>query len=222
MREPAALPARGLYALTPDGIDDTDALCALVEAALAGGTALVQYRDKVRGRRTRHTRALRVRALCRAAGVPFVVNDDIALAAAVAADGAHVGRDDPPLAAARAALGPRAIIGVSCYDSLARAREAAAAGADYVAFGSFYPSSSKPQATPCPLTLLDDARRELALPIVAIGGITPDNAPDLVRHGADFLAVISAVFASADVRVAARRFADLFTERPPGDTPPHA
>lgn len=210
MSDPARLPPGGLYALTPDGVTDTAALRALVAAALAGGAALVQYRDKQAEQATRHARAEVLLALCRAAGVPLIINDDVRLAATIGADGVHLGRDDPPLADARMVLGADALIGVSCYDSLARARAAAAAGADYVAFGSFFASPSKPAATRCPLTLLDAAQRELALPIVAIGGITPENAADLVHRGADFLAVISAVFGATDVRAAARRFASLF------------
>lgn len=210
MSDASALPRRGLYALTPDGVADTSALRALVADALAGGAALIQYRDKQADTAARQARATTLLALCRAAGAPLIINDDVALAAALGADGVHLGRDDPPLADARAALGPRAIIGVSCYDSLTRARAAAAGGADYVAFGSMFPSSSKPAASACSVALLSTARAELSLPIVAIGGITPDNAAELVRRGADFLAVISAVFSAGDIRAAARRFASLF------------
>lgn len=201
---------RGLYALTPDGIDDADDLTARVSASLRGGAVLVQYRDKEATVPQRLTRARAVLAACRAARVPLIVNDDPALAAAIGADGVHLGRDDAAPAAARALLGADAIIGVSCYDSLARARAAAAAGADYVAFGSFHPSPTKPRATPCPLAVLGAARAELDLPLVAIGGITLDNAAELLSHGADLLAVISAVFAADDVEAATRAFAARF------------
>ncbi|MEW9625578.1 thiamine phosphate synthase [Rhodanobacter geophilus] len=197
---------RGLYAITDGPRAD---LPEAVAQALAGGARVLQYRDKSADAARRHAEATVLRQLCDRYAVPLIVNDDIALAAAVGAAGVHLGRDDDDLAAARAALGPGAIIGVSCYDSLERARAAAAVGADYVAFGAFFPSPTKPQAARAPLELLRQSAA-LGVPRVAIGGITPDNAPSLVEAGADFLAVISAVFAAPDVRAAAQRFARLY------------
>jgi thiamine-phosphate pyrophosphorylase len=199
-------PSHGLYAIT-DG-PRTD-LPAAVAQALAGGARVLQYRDKTTDAARRHAEATALKQLCDTHAVPLIVNDDVALAGAVGAAGVHLGRDDDDVAAARAALGPGAIIGVSCYDSLARAHAAAAAGADYVAFGAFFPSPTKPQAVRASLDLLRQSAA-LGVPRVAIGGITPDNAPSLVEAGADFLAVISAVFAAPDVRAAAQRFARLY------------
>jgi len=199
-------PARGLYAIT-DG-PRTD-LPAVVAQALAGGARVLQYRDKTADARRRHADAIALRQLCDLHAVPLIVNDDVALAVAVGAAGVHLGRDDGDVAAARAALGAGSIVGVSCYDSLQRARSAAAAGADYVAFGAFFPSPTKPHAARASPDLLRQSAT-LGLPRVAIGGITPDNAPSLVEAGADFLAVISALFAAPDVQAAARCFARLY------------
>lgn len=203
-------PLRGLYAITPAYQTQDAPLTEQVQLAIAGGARLIQYRDKTdeADRRRREVGALL--AVCRAAGVPLIVNDDVELALSAGADGVHLGRDDPDPAAARRRLGAGAVIGVSCYDQLARAREAQAAGADYIAFGRFFRSASKPQATPADPELLRQARRELDLPLVAIGGITPDNAPALLAAGADLLAVIHGVFGQGDVRAAAQGYARLF------------
>lgn len=206
-----ALPRRGLYALTPDDAGDIDALVARVLAVVAGGATLVQYRDKPAPPAARRRRAEALVRACHAAGVPLIVNDDVTLAAETGAAGVHLGRDDAPLAEARAALGTQALIGVSCYDSLARAREAVAAGADYVAFGSVYPSSTKPGAVRCSLEVIAAAHAELSVPIVAIGGITPENAKPVVAAGASLLAVIGALFERGDGATAARAFAPAFT-----------
>ncbi|HWP94938.1 MAG TPA: thiamine phosphate synthase [Gammaproteobacteria bacterium] len=202
---------RGLYVITDASLTPGPRLATAVAAALRGGARLVQYRDKTADESRRHTEASTLRSLCRAHGVPFIVNDDVELAAAVGADGVHLGRDDASLPAARARLGPDAIIGASCYDSLARALDAEANGADYVAFGSFFPSPTKPHAIPAPLALLGEARRRLHIPICAIGGIRTDNAAVLLTAGADMLAVVSGVFGADDVEAAAREFAHLFT-----------
>ena len=208
---PAAL--RGLYAITPV-TRDTEALAGKVAAALAGGAALVQYRFKDLAPALALTQARRLAALCAGADVPFVVNDSVPLAAAVGA-GVHLGRDDESPRAARVLL-REALIGVSCYDQPERAREAAAEGADYVAIGSVFASPTKPAAVRAPLALLARAR-EAGLPVVAIGGITPANAPAAIAAGADMVAVISAVFDAPDVEAAARRFARLFAHDPHGE-----
>ena len=200
-----ALP-RGLYLLTPETAD-TAALLRLVGAAIAGGAVLVQYRDKSADGRRRLQQAMQLRDLCRAHGVPLIVNDDAALAQSGGRRRRAPGRGDGDIAAARDLLGADAIIGASCYDSLDRAAAMAAAGADYLAFGSFFPSPTKPAARAEPALLREAAR--LGKPRVAIGGITPDNAPALVDAGADLLAVISAVVDAADPRAAAQAFATL-------------
>ena len=204
---PARFSGRGLYVITDGPRPD---LLAVTRQALEGGAQLLQYRDKTRDPVRQHEEALALKALCAEFGIPMIVNDDVALAHAVGADGVHLGEDDGDIAAARAILGTQAIIGVSCYDSLDRARAMKAAGVDYVAFGAFFPSPTKPEARPAPPELLRQSAA-LGLPRVAIGGITPDNGGDLIDAGADYLAVISAVFGADDVRASARRFADLFS-----------
>lgn len=205
--------ARGLYVITDPGLIGGAKLAPAVEAALRGGAAMVQYRDKRTGKSRRLREVKELLALCRHYGVPLIVNDDVPLARQSGADGVHLGRDDADPAQARAVLGPRAMIGISCYDSLQHAYEAARAGADYVAFGSFFPSATKPDAAPASLELLHEARRQLDIPIAAIGGIMPDNGAALIRAGADWLAVIRGVFATPDIEAAARRYAALYTNQ---------
>lgn len=201
---------RGLYAITDGTLTPGDKLPAAVEAAIRGGARLVQYRDKSSDAVRRLSEARALAALCRGHGVSFIVNDDVELASESGADGVHLGREDSSLAAARVHLGPRALIGVSCYDSLQNAVTAAHGGADYVAFGSFHASGSKPGAVRAPVELLAQARRELSIPICAIGGITPGNGAALIAAGAEMLAVIRGLFAAADVTAAARDYARLF------------
>jgi thiamine-phosphate pyrophosphorylase len=198
----------GLYALTPDE-PDTQVLVAKVSAAVAGGAAAVQYRNNPADPALRSAQAQALAGLCRAAGVPLVVNDDLDLALAVEAAGVHLGREDGDLAAARRRLGPGRLLGASCYDRLDLAERAVAAGADYVAFGSMFASPTKPAAVRAPLALLGAARR-LGRPVVAIGGITPDNAPAIIAAGADALAVITALFEAGDIAGRARALKDLF------------
>jgi thiamine-phosphate pyrophosphorylase len=200
---------KGLYAVTPE-TSDSDWLCARVEAVLAGGARIIQYRSKGSDARCRGQQVGRLVDVCGARGALLIINDDVALAREVGADGVHLGSEDIPVADARAELGDRALIGVSCYDSLARARQAQSEGADYVAFGSFFPSSVKPGALRAPLELLLAARPVIDLPIVAIGGITPENGRRLVEAGADALAVISALFQVPDSCLAAQAFTALF------------
>ena len=201
---------RGLYAITDAVLLPDDRLIGAVERALLGGARLIQYRDKSHDAARRLTQAQALDELCQRYKVPLIINDDAELAAQVGAAGVHIGQDDPDLATARARLGPKAIIGVSCYDRLDLALAAERAGADYVAFGAFFPSPTKPHEIRPPIALLREARAALTVPIVAIGGITPDNAPLLLNAGADALAVVSAVFAQPDIQAAARRFAILF------------
>ena len=203
---------RGLYVITdPELITATD-LPERVEAALAGGAVLVQYRDKHADPAARAERARAILSRCRAYGVPLLINDDVELAAILGADGVHLGRDDADAAAARRRLGPRALIGVSCYNQLARAEIAVAAGADYVAFGRFFPSRTKPDARQAEPDLLRRARLRLNVPVAAIGGIDADNGAALVAAGADLLAVIHGVFGRSDVTAAARSITALFDQ----------
>jgi len=198
---------RGLYLITPDEPDDA----RLVERTepLLAFAACLQYRNKRAPALQRRQQADALRSLCAVRGIPFLVNDDAALAATVGADGVHLGEHDGAIATARALLGNEAIVGVSCYDDIQRARVAAAQGADYLAFGAFFASATKPDARRAPIDL-PAAARSLGLPLVAIGGITPDNAPALLAAGIDMLAVISGVFDAPDPVVAARAYAACF------------
>ena len=201
---------RGLYVLTP-AEPDTAALVARVAASLQGGAAIVQFRAKEASAALALEQALALRALCDAHRALFIVNDSPRLAADVGADGVHLGREDGAVATARRLL-PEGIVGISCYDQPARARQAAADGADYVAIGSLFASSTKPGAVRAPLGAVGEARAA-GLPVAAIGGITADNARQAIAAGADMVAVIAAVFDAPDVRAAARRIADCFDSR---------
>jgi thiamine-phosphate pyrophosphorylase len=204
----------GLYAITPDATD-SQALIQRVRAAMHGaapqGWAALQYRNKLAGARQRASEARALADICAGFGVPLIINDDVELALAVGADGAHLGGDDGDLPKARARLGTR-LLGASCYDRLDLARHAVSAGADYVAFGSVYPSRTKPGAVRASLELFGQARA-LGVPLVAIGGITLENAAQVVRAGANCVAVISAVFDAPDPAARARAFTELFLTR---------
>ena len=199
----------GIYALTSETAD-TAQLLTQVEAALAGGVAAVQYRDKSDDVARRHEQASELVALCHRFGVPLIVNDDLRLADLCDADGVHLGRDDGSLREARIILGKDRFIGASCYQSLELAQAAQAMGADYVAFGSFFASPTKPAAPRAGLDLLRDATAVIQVPLVAIGGITLANAPQLLDAGADSLAVLSAVFDVHDIQAAAHDLNQLF------------
>ncbi len=201
---------RGLYAITDTASLHDAALIDACAEVLEGGAQALQYRDKSTDSERRQREASALVALCERHGVPLIVNDDVELAAAVGAHGVHLGRDDAAMATARVRLGPAAVIGLSCYDDATRARLAVQSGADYVALGSFFPSPTKPQAARAGLELLRQVRRDCPLPLVAIGGITPDNGASLVAGGADMLAVISGLFADSDPRAAAARYAALY------------
>ena len=198
---------RGLYLVTPDD-SDSARLRARVAPLLPFATWL-QYRNKAADERLRAEQATLLQGLCADAGVPLIVNDDPRLAADVGAAGVHVGAGDAAVEAARALLGPGAIVGVSCYDEPARARDAAARGASYVAFGAMFPSPTKPGARRATPALLREARG-LGLPVVAIGGITPENAAVPIAAGADLVAVIGGVFDAPDPVAAARALRACF------------
>lgn len=202
-------PARGLYAITGRH-DDAAGLLAWARAVLEGGAVCLQYRDKQSDAAERHARARALAGLCRAFGRPLLVNDDPRLAADAGAAGVHLGRDDPRIDAARALLGADALVGVSCYGDADRAAELAGQGADYLAFGAFAASATKPGARLADPAVLARARR-LGLPVVAIGGITPDNGGALLAAGADLLAVVGGLAGPPEqAREAARRYAALF------------
>jgi len=200
---------RGLYAITPDGLRGRE-LLDRAEAALRGGARLLQYRDKSADQDRRLADALALHELCMDHDALLIINDDVELCRASGAQGVHLGEDDTALEEARAHLGADIIIGISCYNDLARARRAAAAGADYLAFGAIFPSSTKPGARKAGLELLRRARGELSLPLVAIGGITPENAPSVIETGVDMVAMIQGLFAQADIAEAARAIAQQF------------
>ena len=201
---------RGLYAITPDE-PDTERLLARVRPVLQAGATWLQYRNKPAGEDLRTEQAMALLPLCRSAGVPLIINDDWALAAAIGADGAHLGEDDGEIALARHELGPDCILGASCYDDVRLARQAVFAGASYVAFGAFFPSSTKPNARRARPEMLTEAAA-LGVPRVAIGGISPDNARSLVAAGADLVAVISGVFDAPDPAAATRAYLSCFEE----------
>jgi thiamine-phosphate pyrophosphorylase len=200
----------GLYAIADTNTLGDARLLPAVRAAIGGGAHIIQYRDKSSDAAGRERQARALAALCHETGTTFLINDDVGLAAAVGADGVHLGRGDVPVAQARTRLGSGKLIGVSCYNELARALRAQESGADYVAFGSFFPSRTKPEAVHATPALLTEARRALHAPIVAIGGITPENGAELITAGATALAVIDGIFGQADPGAAAARYVHLF------------
>jgi len=200
---------RGLYLVTPDW-EDTDRLLATTGQALEAGAALVQYRNKTASTALRHEQAAALLALCRRHGRPLIINDHVELCQQLDADGVHVGGLDAPVAAVRAALGPSKIVGASCYGQLALAQSAQDAGASYVAFGGFYPSKVKVYEVSTPLHIVAQAKAQLQVPVVVIGGMTAVNARPLVELGADLVAAISSVYAAEKPFEGAREFVNLF------------
>lgn len=203
----------GLYAVTPD-VANTTALIAMTHQALAGGARLVQYRNKSADAVLRLEQAGALLQLCRTYNAPLIVNDHVEVAVEVDADGVHLGREDVAttgIAEARRRLGAGKIIGVSCYNRLESAVEAEQQGVDYVAFGTFFISATKPGAMVAAADLLRRAKQKLSIPVVAIGGITPDNAAELLAQGADAVAVIDALFSAPDIQSAAEKFSRLFS-----------
>ncbi|RKZ37965.1 MAG: thiamine phosphate synthase [Gammaproteobacteria bacterium] len=202
------LPLRGLYAITDNKLIKTEKLIDTVEQAIIGGAKIIQYRDKSNKRHFEQAQALSY--ISKKYQVPLLINDDVALALQVGADGVHIGKNDVELSTARAVLGKDAIIGVSCYNQLTKAQQAINAGADYVAFGRFFSSRTKPEAVWCSVEKLRQARKMFHCPLVAIGGITPDNGAELIKAGADCLAVINGLFGQIDVTASAQQYARLF------------
>jgi len=201
---------RGLYVITDTALIPDEQFSARVAAALRGGARIVQYRDKRDSPALRLKLATEMVRLCREHNALSIINDDIELAARVGADGVHIGQDDAALSHARERLGQGAIIGVSCYNRLDLALEAEQQGADYVAFGAFFPSRTKPNAVPASLDLLREAKNKLAIPVCVIGGINVQNAVPLIASGADMTAVISDVFAAQNIETSAQFLSKLF------------
>ena len=202
----------GLYAITPEE-PDTDILLGKVAQALRGGASTVQYRNKTGGADLRREQGRALAALCRQADARFIVNDDLALALELDADGVHLGGDDGDLAMARKQLGPGKLLGASCYNRIDLAQAAADAKADYLAFGSVFDSVTKPAAVRAPLAIFAEARRKFSQPLVAIGGITLQNAAQVFAAGAGAVAVISALFDAGDIAERAAGFTRLYQQQ---------
>lgn len=199
----------GLYAITDDTLL-AGRLVTSVQAVLAGGCRILQYRSKQASAECQLDEARQLLTLCQQHGATLLINDNVQLAARVGAHGVHLGQQDTPIQAARAALGNNAIIGITCHDSITLALQAQAAGADYVAFGRFFASGTKQSAPPADLSVLRKAQQELHIPVVAIGGITLDNAPSVLAAGADMLAVVGDVFNNHDITARAQAYHTLF------------
>lgn len=203
---------KGLYGITDaDLMPDTATLLKMVEKSLKGGARIIQYRDKSSDLRNRVEQASALNHLCQKYKTPLLINDDAGLAAGIGATGVHLGQSDGAVSEAREMLGEEAIIGVTCHDQISLALTAEKEGADYVAFGAFFPSKTKPNAKPAPMSLLEEAKSELNIPIVAIGGITVDNAQHIIDVGADMIAVIHALYAANNITQQAQQFTRQFS-----------
>jgi len=201
----------GLYAITDSALIPAENFSDTVEQAILGGTKIIQYRDKTQDATKQFEQAYILRQLCQKYHIPLIINDNIELARQIKADGVHLGKQDENIATARAILGDKAIIGISCYNQLNLAEHAVKMGADYIAFGRFFNSPTKPNAVQASIDLLRQAKQRFKnIPIVAIGGITPENGKQLIEAGADCLAVISGVFGQTDVKMATQQYAELF------------
>lgn len=200
----------GLYAVTDASVTDPDKMFQNVEQALLGGARCIQFRDKSDNHEQRLQTSIVLRELTRRLNALFFINDDVDLAKEVSADGVHLGQDDTDLGKAREQLGQHSLIGISCYNRYELAEEAAKQGADYVAFGSFFSSSTKPDAVKADIQLLHRAKQQLGIPVVAIGGITVNNGLSLIEAGADMLAVVDGIFGQTDITAATRQFCSLF------------
>jgi thiamine-phosphate pyrophosphorylase len=200
----------GLYSVTDERLIAPEQFPLTVEQILQGGSNIIQYRNKSHDNKLRQTQCLELRQLCNQHNALFIVNDDIELARQVNADGVHLGQDDCSISEARAQLGEEAIIGASCYNRFGLAQQAQKEGADYVAFGSFFTSTTKPDACAASIELLAQAKQHLSIPVCAIGGIDIDNAASVVNGGADMIAVISGLLTQPDVASAARELSAVF------------
>jgi thiamine-phosphate pyrophosphorylase len=199
-----------LYAITDSQLLAGDKLFSAVKAALNGGCKLVQYRDKSNNHQQRLAEAKTLLSLCSQHNAKLLINDDVSLAQEIGAHGVHLGQSDTNAVAARIILGSSAIIGITCHDSLTLAQQALKDSANYIAFGRFFPSSTKPDARPAPVSLISEARAQFgSTPIVVIGGITLDNGKQLLNAGADMLAVCHSLFSAEDITAQARKFIEL-------------
>lgn len=201
----------GLYAITDESLMPESNFVYQAEQALLGGAKIIQYRDKSNNSKKRLFQATELKKLCQQYNALLIINDDIALAKTVQAHGLHLGKDDATINMARQQLGSGSIIGISCYDQLSLALAAEKASADYIAFGAFFPSPTKPQARAVNPELLQTAKGQLKIPICAIGGITTDNANAVIKQGADMTAVITSLFSSDDIQATASHFTRLFS-----------
>ena len=201
---------RGLYAITDEHLIPESAFAAAIEQALSGGTAIIQYRDKSGSETKRLEQASVLRSLCNKYRASLIINDDIELAKAVAADGVHLGEDDLSVEQARLILGNNAIIGISCYNQLKLGTRAQTAGADYVAFGAVFTSPTKPHARSASCELISEAKAQLDIPVCAIGGIDKSNVESVIEAGADMTALISGLFTEPDIRLTAEHISRLF------------
>ena len=200
-------PKTGVYAITQTNGKSSESIIQQVLAAIKGGVSVIQYRDKNPDDVVYLAKELL--AICQHHQIPLIINDNADLARQIGADGVHIGKDDGGIAAARKILGPDAIIGLSCYDNINTALQAQANGVDYVAFGRFFPSSSKPLASPAHCETLRQAKQQINIPIVAIGGILPENGKQLLDAGADVLAVIGGLF-DHNAEQSAKAYLNLF------------
>jgi len=201
---------KGLYAITDTANLSSELMLTRTEEILRAGAKLLQYRNKQANENTRIAEAEQILDLCRKYSVPLIINDDIALALQTGADGVHLGKTDSSIADAREHLGDKAIIGCSCYNDLDRAQQAAKSGADYIAFGAFFSSPTKPEAAHATPDIIQTAKLKFKLPVVAIGGITPENGQSLIEAGADMLAVISGLYASNDPFNTTKQYIKMF------------
>ena len=199
----------GLYAISDCENLSTNELLDKTEKILNVGVSLFQYRNKEIDQNKKRELALELQSLCKMHNTPFIVNDDLELAQNISADGVHLGKDDADINIARKHLGNK-IIGISCYNDIERAIFAEKYGADYIAFGSFYPSSTKPDAKVATIELLKKSKSRLTIPVVAIGGITPENGKELIAASVDYLAIISGLYASPDIVCATKAYKNLF------------
>ena len=201
----------GIYAITPDLIDTTN-LVMLTQQVLISGVQLIQYRNKIADNALKLEQAALLSTLCHEFNTPLIINDDLDLTIKVGADGVHLGAEDITVVEARRRLGPGKIIGASCYNKLRYAIEAENYGADYVAFGSFYISSTKPGAVSAPISLLHKAKQCLQIPVVAIGGVDSENIVELAYKGADAVAISSSIFNSINIQLETKKLSCIFKQ----------
>jgi len=201
---------KGLYAITDTANLSSELMLTRTEEILRAGAKLLQYRNKQANENTRIAEAEQLLDLCRKYSVPLIINDDISLAVQIGADGVHLGKTDSSVANARERLGNKAMVGCSCYNDLDRAQLVSKSGADYIAFGAFFPSPTKPGAAHATADIIQTAKQKFDLPVVAIGGITPENGQSLIAAGADMLAVISGLYASNDPFNTTKQYIKMF------------